>query len=203
MARPAYGGCTTCESCKSIDVRVWHRGGRLRARQYFSWSWTYGGKSTGYINVRTELDAVVLVYRVRCRDAAEWKSIEQRVPITWTGCHFGGQRPWFICSVYSNGRYCGRRVAVLYGAGEFFACRRCYQLAYVSQQLSPRHRTLRHHQKIRMRLGGCPNLLEPFPPKPSRMHMRTYLRLKARAQAAEATSLGLTQRWIDRLKRAR
>jgi hypothetical protein len=27
MARPAYGGRTTCESCIRIDVRRWHRGG--------------------------------------------------------------------------------------------------------------------------------------------------------------------------------
>jgi hypothetical protein len=111
MARPAYGGRTTCESCKSIDVRVWHCSGRLRAGQYFSWSWTRGGKPSGYINVQTELDAVALIYRVRSAGASEWKSIEQRVPIAWTACHFGGQRPWFICSVNSGGRYCGRRAA--------------------------------------------------------------------------------------------
>jgi hypothetical protein len=40
----------------------------------------------------------VLIYRVRSF-VAEWKSTEQRVSITWTNCHFGGRRPWFICSV--------------------------------------------------------------------------------------------------------
>lgn len=34
-------------------------------------------------------------------------------------------RRWFVCSVHANGRYCGRRVALLYLAGELFACRRC------------------------------------------------------------------------------
>jgi hypothetical protein len=28
MARPSYGGRPTCEGCKSIDVRRWHREGR-------------------------------------------------------------------------------------------------------------------------------------------------------------------------------
>jgi AAA domain len=28
--------------------------------------------------------------------AGEWKNTEQRVPLTWTPCHFGGQRPWFV-----------------------------------------------------------------------------------------------------------
>jgi hypothetical protein len=195
------GGRTTCESCKSIDVRIWHRIGRLRAGQYFSWSWTCRGEPSGNINVRTEWDAVVLVYRIRSWGATEWKSIEQRVPITWTPCHLGGQRPWFTCAVFSGGRYCGRRVAVLYGAGELFACRRCYQLAYACQQESPRDRNLSRAQKIRMKLGGSPSILESFPPRPKGMHMRTYLRLRARAQAAEATSNALTMLWIERLTR--
>jgi hypothetical protein len=44
MARPAYGGRTTCESCTSIDVRRWHREGRLQAGQYFSQSWSLGAE---------------------------------------------------------------------------------------------------------------------------------------------------------------
>jgi hypothetical protein len=49
---------------------------------------------------------------------------------------WGGRRPWFICSGYSRTRYCGRCVALLYGAGDFFACRRCYGLAYASRVLN-------------------------------------------------------------------
>jgi hypothetical protein len=100
------------------------------------------------------------------------------------GCHFGGQRPWFVCSVGSNGRYCGRRAAILYCAGDLFACRRCYGLSYASQQQSALHRGLEQARKIRMRLGGSADLLEPFPPKPKGMHRRTFRRLRARAEAA-------------------
>ena len=59
----------------------------------FSWSWTSGGEPSGTINVHTEADAVVLIYRVRSF-LAEWKSSEQRASITWTNCHFGGRRPF-------------------------------------------------------------------------------------------------------------
>jgi hypothetical protein len=197
MARPAYGGRTTCESCKSIDARRWHREGRLRAGQHFSCSWTCRGESSGNINVRTECDTVILIYRFRRGGTSEWKSIEQRGPITWTACHLGGQRPWFICAVYSGGRYCGRRVAVLYGAGELFACRRCHGLAYGSQQETPMHRALSQAQKIRMRLGGTGSLSDLFPEKPRRMHWRTYRRLEARTQAAEDYFDGLLAQWLN------
>jgi hypothetical protein len=129
------------------------------------------------MKVRTEADAVVLIYRVRSLLAAEWKSIEQRLPITWTNCHFGGRRPWFVCSARANGRYCGRRVAVLYGAGELFACRNCHQLGYESQQEDPYIRSLKRSQKIRMRLGGSGG--DPFgqlPEKPRGMWKRTFER---------------------------
>ena len=96
--------------------------------------------------------------------------------------------PQHRCSVYSNGRYCGRRVASLYAAGELFACRRCYGLAYASQQESAHHRGLGKAQKIRMRLGGSPNMLDEFPDKPKHMHWLTYDRLRRSHDIAEQRS---------------
>ena len=81
-------------------------------------------------------------------------------------CRLGGERPWFVCSVAANRVYCGRRVTKLYGAGRLFACRHCYRLAYASQQESAHQRGLSKSQKIRMRLGGSPSMLEEFPGKP-------------------------------------
>ncbi len=191
MARPGNGG-PTCESCASIDVRRWHREGRLHAGQCFSYSWTCGGEPAGGIEVRTEADAVVLVFRSRSSPDSEWKSVEQRVSITWTACHLGSRRAWFRCTVSSGGQYCGRRVALLYGAGELFACRRCYGLAYASQRAIPRDRNLAQARKIRARLGGDANVLNPIPLKPSGMHRRTYERLKQRHdRACNAAMAGL------------
>jgi hypothetical protein len=183
MPRPARGGRATCESCLSIDVREWHRQGRLRSGQ-FSWSWTRGGESAGSITVHVESAAVLLSYRSCSLGSSEWKSVQQRVSISTTACHLGGQRPWFVCSAYGNGHYCGRRAAILYCAGDLFACRRCYDLSYASQQQTPLHRGLEQARKIRMRLGGGADLLEPFPPKPKGMQRRTFERLRARAEAA-------------------
>jgi hypothetical protein len=170
-----FGGAQRLDAASRVDFIIFDAW--LSAGQHFTTSWTFGGEPAGSMNVRTEPGAVVLVCQTRSWHAAEWKPITQRVPITWTGCHFGGRRPWFICSVCSDGQYCGRRVAILYGAGTYFACRHCYGLAYETQQQSARWRGFATAQKIRMRLDGSVDLLEPFPEKPRRMHRRTYERL--------------------------
>jgi hypothetical protein len=62
-------------------------------------------------------------------------------------------------------------------------------------------------QKIRMRLGGSPNMLQEFPDKPKGMHWRTYDRLRRSHDLAEARStLGLIQlvdRWQRRARNTR
>src|ERR1700731_3248991 len=95
----------------------------------------------GSISVRTETDAVVLIFRSQHPGETGWKSTEQRLPILWTACHLGGRRPWFRCTVYSNGQY--RGVAVLSAGGDLFACRHCYGLCYASKQESPQSRFIR------------------------------------------------------------
>ena len=183
-------GRPTCESHTSIDVREWKRRGFLRAGHLFPWFWNFQGVPCGSIFVRTEPDAVILTLWSQNPRDKKGTLIEQRVPLTWTKCHVGGERPWFVCTLCSGGRHCGRRVAVLYGAGSFFACRNCCGLAYASQSESPKFRDIRRSRKIRTRLGGSPNLCEPLPEKPRRMHWRTYFCLRARGEAADATAFG-------------
>ncbi|MGA8691831.1 MAG: hypothetical protein WB662_18495 [Methyloceanibacter sp.] len=152
------------------------------------------------INVETQRHSVTLKYRSRSY-GEDWSDVEQRVAIEWTPCPFGGERPWFVCSVQSNGIYCGRRVTKLYGLGRLFACRHCYRLAYSSQQVSAHQRGLWKSQKIRMRLGGDPSMLEDLPDKPKGMHRRTYDRLRrVHDLAAERSTIGL-MRFVERLSR--
>ena len=201
MGRIAYGGGrTTCESCKSLDVRRWHREGRLQAGQSFPVSWTYRGEPSGSISVWTETGSVILTFSWRGSGGSERKSIEQRVPIVWTRCHFGGRRPWFQCTAFARGRYCGRHVAKLYlGGSAVFACRHCHGLAYSSQQESPRDRSVSQAQKLREQLGGSVNLLDdPFPEKPRGMHWRRYDRLRRRGEALEARANALLTHWLRR-----
>ena len=143
------------------------------------------------MGVRCDADGVTLRFRVRESGTDEWRPIEQYVPIEWTECNFGGQRPWFCCPVSSGDQRCDRRVALLYG-GELFACRQCYRLTYQCQRETQQQRNLSAAQKIRLRLGGSANILEPFPSKQKGMHWRTYERLRARSHSSESLSHKLT-----------
>jgi hypothetical protein len=180
MPRYAYGARRTVEGCRRIDVLSWNRLGYLRGPRWFSWAWTRAS-----IQVESDRDRVTLkyLYGEECSDD------HQTVPLEWTRCRFGGERPWFVCSVYSHGRYCGRKVTKLYDIGRLFACRKCSGLAYASQQESARYRGLHKAGQIRMRLGGSPNMLEAFPEKPKGMHWRTFDRLQARHDAAWLRSM--------------
>ena len=120
MARYAGGGKASVEGCRSIDVLEWHRRGYLRSPRWFSWAWTRDGERVASIDVETQRHSVTLKYRSRSY-GEDWSDVEQRVTIAWTPCRFGGERPWFVCSVTSNGVYCGRRATKLYGAGRLFA----------------------------------------------------------------------------------
>ena len=204
MARYAGGGKATVEGCRSIDVLEWHRIGYLRSPGWFSYARTRGGEREASINVQAQRHAVTLKYRIRSY-GEDWSDVEQRVPIAWTPCRFGGERPWFVCSVTANGVYCGRSVTKLYGAGRLFACRDCYRLAYASQQESAHRRGRGKSQKIRMRLGGSPNMLEEFPGKPKGMHWRTYERWRRVHAVAEKRStiglMGAVERLSSRLSR--
>jgi hypothetical protein len=200
MARYAGGGKNTVEGCRSIDVLRWHKLDYLRSPRLFSWAWTTDGERMASINVQTERHSVMLKYRSRSY-GEDWSDVEQHIAIAWTPCRFGGERPWLVCPVRSNGVYCGRRVTKLYSAGRLFACRICYRLTYASQQESVLHRGLGKSQKIRMRLGGSPNMSEEFPDKPNGMHWRTYEQWRRVHDVAEERSnIGLRS-YLERLCR--
>src|SRR6516225_5248297 len=109
MARYAGRGKATVESCRCIDVLDWHRRGCFRSPRRFSWAWTQDGERVASINVETERHRVTLKYRSHRYGGG--------FPVVWTSCRFGGERPWFTCSVHANGTYCGRQVTKLYQGG--------------------------------------------------------------------------------------
>ena len=161
----------TIDECHSLDVRDLYRDGLLKPSSSFSTRWLRGDRQTGSISGFVHQDRLVLSYRHRSGLGSEWEDIKEPVSLEWTPCNFGGERPWFVCP----GAGCGRRVAILYGPGKYFLCRHCYDLRYESQREDKKDRALRRAQKIRQRLGGSANMLEPFPNKPKGMHHDTYM----------------------------
>jgi hypothetical protein len=187
MPRVAGYGKPTVEATQSIDIGRWHRLGYLNERVSLTWSWRSNGETVASIGVVAERNIATLRYRVRSDDG-NWKDLDQLIRIRWAPCRFGGERPWFRCN-------CGRHVTQLYGAGCLFACRQCYGLVYASQQAIPRDRNIAQARKIRKRLGGDSNVLDPLPSKPSGMHWRTYDRLRRRHnRACTAAMAGLAAR---------
>jgi hypothetical protein len=93
--------------------------------------------------------------------------------ITHTPCRFGGTRAWFQCSKLG----CGQRVAVLYDTPRGFRCRHCAHLDYRSHRERDWDRLLRRSRRLRAKVGGGANLVEPFPARPKGMHWATYHRL--------------------------
>ncbi len=168
----------TVEEYCALDVRKLKREGMLYPGYRGSLAWWRGERKVSSIGLLAEHGRVVLKYRHHRRgELGEWEDVEQSVYLTWTPCNLGGKHPWFVCPGVVGGRYCGRRVAILYSAGRYFLCRHCYDLTYRSRQASDRLGPLHKARRIRQRLGGSANLMEPFPERPKGMHRRTYHRL--------------------------
>ncbi len=119
-----------------LDKGCWKSGG---IRWYNSWT----GQESNIIIIVSLLEAkqyIELDYKVTDRDTNEETKYNYKLPLTSTNCFFGGKRWWFLCNLWANGKYCGRRVAVLYKGGNYFACRHCYNLSYSSRNENRRYK---------------------------------------------------------------
>ena len=192
---------TATTECQRVDVRYLHRQDLLKSGRRFSLRWSRADRETGSIGGVVEgmetPERVILLYRHGSGPGGEWEEVREPVPLTWTACNFGGERPWFICP----GAGCLRRVAILYALGRYFLCRHCYDLAYESQRENGMTRALRRAQAIRERLGGSANMTKPFPEKPKGMHWKTYERLWWEHHEAEMEQLAGMRECLERLEK--
>jgi hypothetical protein len=132
--------------------------------------------------------------RLRLRPGGRLEIGAATVYLTWTPCHYGGERPWFLCP------RCHERRGVLYvymSREEIrVACRCCLGLSFPSQRQGALDRAIERASKIRARLGGGPGIVDPFPPRPKGMKWRRYIRLAETAQRAEARAWGISGAWL-------
>jgi hypothetical protein len=180
-----WRGGGTVEGSRSLDVMMLARACHLSDGSFGSWRWTYGDGTTASVDFQGGRREIILAYRVRSY-SEDWQSVRQRVPIRWTPCRFGGERPWFVCDVHANGVYCGRRVAKLYGAGRLFACRNCYRLGYAIQRDRPMDRAHHRLRRLHRKLGADYDGPDGMPPRrPKWMRQRTYDRVVQQIEAGE------------------
>lgn len=184
--RPSGYGKPVVEDYRSLDVNLLHRAGNLR--------WSSDSKTVSSVNA----SQLLLSYRVQT-GGTDWEDVVENVRIVRAPCRFGGTRPYFICPSVVSGVVCGRRVATLHVAGRFFLCRHCYRLSYTSQSEDSLSRMLRRAGKIRRQLGGEPNMLSLFPPRPKGMWRRSYLRLRKRVFEMEWRAEGAIERRCEEM----
>ncbi|WP_296711594.1 hypothetical protein [Rhodoblastus sp.] len=111
----------------------------------------------------------------------------QAVGLVRSPCNLGGERTYFICSGVGSGHVCGRRVVKLYAARQYFLCRKCLGLAYASQNEDAWGRAQLRASKTRRRITRDPDINASLPfAKPKYMHWRTFSRLHAEADRAQA-----------------
>jgi len=201
-----WKGRGTVEGARPLDVMKLARAGYLSGSKLGGWQWFSGGDRTATIGIIGSREAVTLVYRIQAH-GEEWQDVKRRVPIRWTPCRFGGERPWLVCDVLANGVQCGRQVAKLYLAGRLFACRHCYHLGYEVQRGSlmdrAHHRLARFHRKLGADYDGPDG---PPPPRPKWMRQRTYQRAVQQIEDGEdhlnAVFMAGSQRLLSRLCRS-
>jgi hypothetical protein len=180
----------TVDGVRDLDVRVVHRSGGLvpGARYQVTWIGGWGGSPIALHTVSRDL--AVLAYG----DGDD--PIFEDVPLDWTSCHFGGERPWWHCPS------CGRRCAILYLIGsDPFRCRICASLTYTTSQRGDFIRTMRKSVKARKRLGW--EIGEPFPMKPRGMHLRTWKRLVAEYVRSSQPASKSLKDWFEGMERRR
>ncbi len=169
----------TTNELPSIDVRYLARQGAVAPGRRSSMAWRDDQR------VSIESSGTRVVFSVGSR-------VCQVIDLMWTSCSLGGERVWVRCPD------CKRRVAILYLGGNF-ACRVCHGLYYESQRTRGRCSALIKLQRLRHRLGGSANLLEPFPDKPKKMRHATYERLHRQADTLERAYLGEMMSWLSRM----
>ena len=158
------------EHCSCLDIN------RLRRQELFNpglpytitWRNKRGESSIG-LYVRSK-DLVELSY------TTNGESVSYTVPVVWTPCNYGGERPYFLCP----GRDCGRMVSKLYLSGRYFFCRHCQNLSYQSQREQYADRLIRRKFRIGKKLTfeeHTFNAAHPFFVRPNGMREKTYQRL--------------------------
>ena len=132
--RPGWHSRTA--SALQLDIRVLQREDFLSGAHFTQLAWPNGAKAL----LETNVDSVRIAYCYKRRDST-WHNVDERIPVTYTTCHFGGNRPWFTCP------RCCARVGIIY-LWHTPKCRKCARLVYVSLSEDAVNRSWRRTTKL-------------------------------------------------------
>ena len=198
--RYEYATTPTVEDCRALDVNeftdaIEHPGTGATVR----WGPKDGPSASIGVQLLPQSDdaekatALRLKYTSTGGVTGEDTAHDYIIPLEYTECNFGGERPWFRCPGITNDEHCDRRIAKLHcpPQGNLFLCRHCYELGYTSSRTSGddlKQAELRYRRAFaRVDKEGRrphPNS-KPWPPeRPKRMHYDTYEELLDDVQAA-------------------
>src|SRR5215467_8718880 len=91
----------------------------------------------------------------------------QRFRIVWVRTGFGRHRAMLVCNS------CGCGAIRLFGHYGNYACRFCHRAHYLSQKQNTATRKRLTAAKLRLAMGGWPDIREPMPFKPKWTRKRT------------------------------
>lgn len=183
-----------------LDVRQLVRNGDFTYGSMvpvWSESMGQGARFIVFANFREGADWVTLLADYRQGfGLGGWSGEEVIVHLTYTPCHYGGRRIWFVCPG------CEQRAAILHFAGHGWQCRKCLNLAYPTQCESPSRRRRRRMAAIEGQLTYVRNKRNIPGNRPKGMHRRTFERLLSKwdrdNQALEKERMAEAARFLAR-----
>jgi len=147
---------TTVQLCMSISAKSLKDYGFFADNKSGTINWTNElGEQTGTVKIQSHVSGNG---NKTCLEITTggFVTSRQEIELTQTPCRYGGWRWWFVCPAVKDGIYCGDRVGKLYipPAGEYFGCRKCYDLTYESCQKSHKYDRILDHIPENLDLSG-------------------------------------------------
>lgn len=194
MSRPAVYLKPKVEEFRCVIDLAWLRRTGARAPGYNGHiTWSHQGTVKASVSYTVERAGL----RLRYKRSNQAELISEFIPISTTASQFGGRRHWFSCP------RCKRRCRMVYGA-ERFRCRLClgaeYESKYQDVAMTIAARRWRIRQRLEEKNGSSWNLSldHGLPPKPIKMHWKTYRRLQTLDRQLERRWTDWIEAWLQR-----
>jgi hypothetical protein len=127
-------------------------------------------------------DLAYLRLSTSCLEVMGRNGCAQRFRIVWVRTGLGRPRAILVCS-------CGYGAIRLFARYGRYACKACHRAVHMCQRQSSWGRKRLRACKLRLELGGWPDVNEAIAPRAKWRHRRTYQRLRGQVQALE-TAIG-------------